>query len=154
MKKFKTLAGAKKLLALGLVLAYMCMATACTNGNNISESDSGAESGALANNTGTNGNGTNGIGNNGSDNNVTTGIDNNGSENNGTDGSYNNSVTEGTDDNSLMGDSDGILNNVIDDVRDGIDNIADDTLGDNTSANNGTNGTGVNGGTAGRSMNR
>ena len=31
MKKGKKLAGAKKLLALGLVLAYVCMATACTN---------------------------------------------------------------------------------------------------------------------------
>ena len=30
MKKGKKLAGAKKLLALGLVLAYVCMATACT----------------------------------------------------------------------------------------------------------------------------
>lgn len=44
MKKGKNFAGAKKLLALGLVLAYVCMATACTNNdkkNNNSDSMAG-----------------------------------------------------------------------------------------------------------------
>ena len=34
MKKSEHSAGVKKLLVVGLILIYMCMACACTNGNN------------------------------------------------------------------------------------------------------------------------
>ena len=61
MKKGKNLAGAKKLLALGLVLAYVCMATACTNNDkkdNSSDSMAGTstqDSGSSAAGSSTNG---------------------------------------------------------------------------------------------------
>lgn len=44
MKKSKHFTEAKKLLALGMVLAFMCMATACTNNKTDNDSGSMAES--------------------------------------------------------------------------------------------------------------
>ena len=111
MKKSKR-PGAKKLLVLGLVLAYMCMAAACTN-----DDKGSSNSGSMA-------------GSGSQDNNSSSAADNN----NGTAGSNNNSVTEGTDKNGgtdgILDDAGDTITNVIDDVTDGVSDVADDILGD------------------------
>ncbi len=89
MKRNKRLAGAKKLLALGLVLVFVCMATACNNkGTDKNNSGSMAGSGAQNDNgTGTNGNGTgtngNGTGTNGTNGNTTPNTSTGNTTNNG-----------------------------------------------------------------------
>ena len=67
MKKTTVITGARRLLTLGLVLSFMCTATACTNSaknNNDSDSMAGSTTG---NDTGANGNGDTAAGNNGAD---------------------------------------------------------------------------------------
>ena len=65
MNKKSIRKGVSRLLAIGLVLAYMCMATACTNNDkNGNNSGSMAGNGATTENGTANGNGTDGTTNN------------------------------------------------------------------------------------------
>lgn len=58
MKKAKKYAGSKKLLALGLVIAYVCMATACTN-NDKKDNNSDSMAGTTTQDSGSGSAGTN-----------------------------------------------------------------------------------------------
>lgn len=116
MKKNKRPAGAKKLLALCMVLAYMCVATACTNDNN------GNNSGNMAGNNASSESGTNAPNDNGTNNN-------------------NNSVTNGTDNNanngdSLLDDAGNTVGDIVDDAANGVMDITDDIVGDGNSTDN------------------
>ena len=127
MKKAKKYAGSKKLLALGLVIAYVCMATACTN-NDKKDNNSDSMAGTTTQDSGSGSAGTN------DNNNTNNSNSSNSSDANDTDGSV--TGTGG----ATQGDDDSLL----DDAGDVIDNITDDLTGnDETSANGGT----VSGGT-------
>lgn len=168
MKKVKTAkACARKFLAIGLVLAFMCLTTACTNGtasNNGSDSmaeNNQSNSGNTANNGSTIGNGSGSTASNrsngtASNNNNTNNGSNNNSYSNGSynNGSYNNSVTEGTDNgrSSLLGDAGDAITGAIDDVANGVSDLAGSARNSINNYSAGTNGSGVNGGTAGGSM--
>ncbi len=166
MKKGKKLAGAKKLLALGLVLSYVCMATACTNNDkkgNSSDSMAGTstqDSGSsAAGSSSDNGSSAESSGSSSVES-STTGSDagNSSSTGNSTDAGNGNNTGNGVgeggatqgDDDSLLDDAGDAIDDAVDDVTDGIDNITDDLTGNEGANGNTTNGTGAADGTRSR----
>ena len=133
MKKTKHLRGTKKFLALGVAVAYMCIATACTSGTNNSGSmagngsSSGVEHGIADNNNSTANN----------TNNDSSGITGTGGARAG-------------DNDSIWDDAGKTITNVVDDVKDGISDLTGINDSDNTNTGStGTNNTGTSIGTNG-----
>ena len=137
MKKI-TLKGSKRLLVIGLVVAYMCMATACTrndNGDNNSGNMAGTQTeNGTGTNTGTanqNNNGTANQNNNGTANGTTNGTsngtsnDNANGTNNTTDG--NDSVLDGAG--NVVQDAGDAVGNVVEDAANGVSDVTQDLVG-------------------------
>ena len=117
----------KKILVLGLVLTYMCIATGCTRDDNSNSGDMAGtgtqnETGATTDTgmTGTTETGTT----------ETSTIETSTTETiTGTGGA------DATDDSSLLDDAGNAVGNVVDDVADGVSNVTDDLIGNgNTSS--------------------
>lgn len=116
----------KKILVLGLVLTYMCIATGCTRDDNTNKGDMAG--------TGTQ-NETGATTDNGMSNTTETFT----TETSTTETSTTESVTgtggaDATDDHSLLDDAGDAVGNVVDDVTDGVSDVTNDLIGDgNTS---------------------
>ena len=118
----------KKLLVLGLVLAYMCMATACTNndknsGNSGSLAGSGTqnETGSSAADTNTNDAGDS-----------TMNDENTADTANGTDNAVNdgNETNAGDGNGSVLDDAGNAVGDMVEDAADGVSDITNDLVGD------------------------
>lgn len=139
MNKKSIRKGVSRLLAIGLVLAYMCMATACTNNDkNGNNSGSMAGNGATTENGTANGNGTN--------DNVTNGTTNNNNtapttpakepttpaETMDNTNNMNGTVNGG----SVLDDAGNAVGDVVEDAANGVSDITNDLIGDNDNNRN------------------
>lgn len=128
----------KKLLVLGLVVAYMCMAVACSTNDDKATDHSGSMAGTGA---------TTETGMNGTDNNTGTNGTNATNGTTGTVDGVNKDTTNGThngdsvlDDagnavGNAVDDAGNAVGNVVDDVADGVSDITNDIVGGNGTTN-------------------
>jgi len=121
----------KKIIVLGLVLTYMCIATGCTRDDNTNNGDMAGtgtqnETGATADT---------GMGNT----TETSTTETSTTETSTTESTTGTGGADATDDSSLLDDAGNAVGNVVDDVADGVSDVTNDLIGDgNTSTTEST----------------
>lgn len=137
----------KKLVVLGLLLTYMCMAAACTRNDKKNDNP-----GSMAGNTTQHESGTAASGTN--QHNTNTAETNNGTTDgtavtDTTDTAAGNAGTAGTDNNgSLLDDAGNAVGNIVDDAANGVSDITNDLVGNGNADNHTAPANGTTGATA------